>query len=82
MKKWFRGHGIWYRLVLDRATNKLSYDFPKFRIRPIFTWFGFWVGVYVDRKSRLIYFFPVPMIGFKIGYQLNKKSNKPVHSDE
>lgn len=36
------------------------------RIKPIFRWFDLWIGVFIDTKKRIIYFFPVPMLGFMI----------------
>lgn len=53
----------------EAKTNKEFYEPIKFRIKPIFRWFDLWIGLFVDQKERIIYFFPVPMIGFKIGYQ-------------
>ena len=76
MKNWFKGHNSWYAMILDPVTNKLSTERPKFRIKPIFKWFDIWVGVFVDQKSRVLYIFPLPMLGFKIGYQYSKNVNE------
>lgn len=35
-------------------------------IKPIFRWFDLWIGVFIDTKKRIVYFFPVPMFGFMI----------------
>lgn len=37
--------------------------------KPIFRWYDFWVGIYVDRPGRALYVFPVPMFGLKIQFR-------------
>jgi hypothetical protein len=46
-----------------------SYIKP-FSVKLIFAWYDIWVGVFIDRSKKLIYFFPIPMLGFvfKYGY--------------
>lgn len=39
---------------------------PGFRVRPIFRWYDFWIGMYVDRPKKRVYVFPIPMFGFFI----------------
>lgn len=36
------------------------------RIKLIFAWFDFWVGLFFDKGKRCLYVFPVPMFGIKI----------------
>lgn len=36
------------------------------KVKLIFAWYDFWVGVFWDRKGRILYVFPVPMFGIKI----------------
>ena len=33
------------------------------RIRPIFAWFDFWVGLFWDQKKQWLYILPIPCFG-------------------
>jgi hypothetical protein len=44
------------------------------RIRPIFRWYDFWVGAYLDRARHRLYVLPLPMLGVCIEWG-------PVHID-
>ena len=70
------GHNKWHQLCINPNTNRMSYEYPKFKIRLIFKCFVLWVGIYIDQKERLIYIFPIPMFGFKIGEQYKSKKLK------
>ena len=45
-----------------------------FRIKAIFSWYDFWVGLFWDRAKKILYFFPVPMFGIKINCKKEKKA--------
>lgn len=68
IKEWFKGHNIWYYYQKE----EMNAGYPIFRIRPFFAWYDFWMGLFIDQKKRQIYFFPLPMLGFQIGYQCPK----------
>ncbi len=36
------------------------------RVRLIFAWYDFWVGLFWDREKRRLYVFPIPMVGVVI----------------
>lgn len=36
------------------------------RIKLIFAWYDFWIGLFWDSKKKLLYIFPIPMIGLCI----------------
>ena len=44
------------------------------KVKFMFAWFDFWIGVFYDQQKRAIYIFPVPMFGIKI--QLKNDSIK------
>lgn len=33
------------------------------RVSILFAWYDFWVGLFYDSSKKLLYFFPIPMIG-------------------
>lgn len=36
------------------------------RIKFLFAWYDFWIGIFIDSKKRKIYLFPFPMFGIVI----------------
>jgi len=38
------------------------------RAKLIFRWYDLWIGIYIDRRNKYIYIFPIPMIGIRIFY--------------
>ena len=38
------------------------------KIQIIYKWYDMWIGIYIDKKGRILYIFPIPTVGFKISY--------------
>jgi hypothetical protein len=36
------------------------------KISLFFRWYDLWIGFYVDKETKTLYFCPIPMFGFKI----------------
>ena len=63
---WFKGGdraGLVEVISVNPETGEYSFRRPKWILRPIFAWFDFWVGVYVDVPKRKVYVFPIPCVG-------------------
>lgn len=38
------------------------------KVRRMFAWYDLWVGFYWDRKTRALYFLPLPTVGWRFGF--------------
>ena len=48
--------------------TKRTRDEPIYRIEGFVAWYDLWIGLFIDRKKRIAYLCPFPMIGIKIRY--------------
>ena len=42
------------------------------RVSPFFRWYDLWIGLYIDVKGKAAYFCPIPTIGVKITWKMNR----------
>lgn len=49
------------------------------KIKPIFAWYDFWIGVFYDRKGKL-YIFPIPCVGIVLDFTIKKYYLHNVHA--
>lgn len=59
---------------------------PKLTVQPFFAWYDLWVGLYVDRKGQVLYFFPIPCFGFRIYFAgegfIERRMNLPFEEED
>ena len=61
---WFRGNNVVEVIETNFATGRIHFRRPQWKLKPLFAWYDIWIGVYIDRKQRRVYFFPIPCVGF------------------
>jgi hypothetical protein len=44
------------------------------KVKPMFAWYDFWVGVFYDRDRKRLYIFPLPMFGVMIQFTVGEYS--------
>ncbi len=49
------------------------------KIKFIFAWYDFWIGLFYDQTKHKLYFFPIPMFGLVIDLSNIKFERRPRH---
>lgn len=52
--------------MFEFVGERVNYRNAQRKIRFIFAWYDFWIGLYYDRKYKLLYILPVPFFGIVI----------------
>lgn len=63
LAKWFRGNDVVEIIEANFKTGDVTFRQPRWQLKPVFAWYDFWVGVYIDRKKRKVYILPIPCVG-------------------
>ena len=37
----------------------------RIKFKLMFAWYDMWIGLFIDTKKKIVYFFPFPMFGIK-----------------
>lgn len=46
------------------------------KIKLIFAWYDFWMGIFWDSKKWILYIFPIPMVGIKIDFERERRESR------
>lgn len=46
------------------------------KIKLMFAWYDFWIGLFYDKSNRRLYIFPIPMFGVRIDFKQPAGINK------
>ena len=46
------------------------------KVKFIFAWYDFWVGLFFDRPKRKVYVFPLPMVGMEVQLPKSRCRNR------
>lgn len=45
------------------------------KIKPIFAWYGIWVGAFIDKSKKCVYLFPFPCFGVMLEWGIRNKEH-------
>lgn len=62
---WFKSNNVLESFYVNFKTGEYKSEPARFRLVPFFEPGDLWVGLFVDREKRIVYFCPVPMCGIK-----------------
>lgn len=67
---WFKKTGEPGAIVevteVDFVRGDVSIRAPRWNVELVLAWYDFWIGLYIDREKRIVYFLPLPCIGIRV----------------
>ena len=57
------------KFLIQRDAYKDVMTLGKMKIKLIFAWYDFWVGLYFDKNKKCLYILPIPMFGIVIKFK-------------